>query len=199
MKYKIVSDETIKNLIDFLDEIQFDAVKENTAEDMQKVNFCNWAINELLNSYSVVTTKNFRKSKDDPKKPKKKSRNDYIDETFMDWNLPEMSDEEFQKLVDNFDNFLRAWEKEYLKNNPDKNIEKREDKFNRPHIDDVSQYMSLEEIREYLLDDPELTDEERFDLYYQEWERVQLKKNSHSLKEIMKSLKLKLPPKDEQN
>ena len=112
-KYKILSEDVVKNLIDFLDEIQFDAAKENTAEEMQKVNFCNWAINELLNSYNVKAAKDFRKSKDDPKSPNKKSRDDYVDETFMDWNLPEMTDEEYEKLVDQFDAFLRGWEKEY--------------------------------------------------------------------------------------
>ena len=51
MKYKIITEELMKNIIDFLDEVQFDAAAENTPEDMHKVNFCNWAINELLNSY----------------------------------------------------------------------------------------------------------------------------------------------------
>ena len=66
MKYRLISNDTIKNLIDFLDEIQFDAAKENTAEEMQKVNFCNWAINELLNGYDAYLK--------DRKKPKSKSR-----------------------------------------------------------------------------------------------------------------------------
>ncbi len=196
MKYKIISVDIIKNLIDFLDEIQFDAAKENTTEDMHKVNFCNWAINELLNSYNVMTASDLKK---DGKKPKRKSRDDYIEETFLDWNLPDMSDKEFEKLVDNFDNFLRAWEKEYLKKNPQKKSKKGKRKFKPPTIDEVSQYMSLEEIREYLLDDPELTPEERFDLYYQEHERVEEKKNSFSLDDICKKLKINLPPKDEQN
>ena len=117
MKYKIIREDVIKNLIDFLDEIQFDAAKENTNEDMQKVSFCNWAIQELLNSFGVSDAK----EKDNPKKkPSPKTRNDYIEETFLDWNLPDMSDKEFEKLVDNFDNFLRAWEKEYLKSMRDK-------------------------------------------------------------------------------
>ena len=76
MKYRLISNDTIKNLIDFLDEIQFDAAKENTTEAHHQVNFCNWAINELLNSYNVITTKDFRKSKNDIKSPKKKSRDD---------------------------------------------------------------------------------------------------------------------------
>ena len=203
MKYKIISVDIIKNLIEFLDEIQFDAAKEGTTDDMHKVNFCNWAINELLNSYNVVTTKDFRKSKDDPKKPKKKSRDDYVDETFMDWNLPEMSDDEYKKLVDQFDNFLRAWEKEYLKNNPlKKPKDKSEEGEWKPRVEDVAQHCSLEEIRDMLLDDNELTDKERFDLYYEEHERVQKEKkikDSKSLNQILKKIKLKLPPKDERN
>ena len=119
MKYKIITEELMKNIIEFLDEVQFDAATENTPEDMHKVNFCNWAINELLNSYDGYV-KNKGGKRGIAKKPKKKTRDDYIDETFMDWNLPDMSEKEFEKLVDTFDAFLRGWEKEYLKNNPKK-------------------------------------------------------------------------------
>ena len=104
-KYKIISEDLQKNLIEFLDEMQFDAAKNmNDKDAMQVINFCNWAIKELLDSYDGYI-----------KEPKKKTRQDYVDETFMDWNLPEMSDEEYEKLVDQFDAFLRGWEKEYLK------------------------------------------------------------------------------------
>ena len=55
MKYKIITEELMKNLIDFLDEVQFDAVTDgNNAESMQKVNFCSYAIKELLNSNIFV-------------------------------------------------------------------------------------------------------------------------------------------------
>ena len=160
-KYKLISEDLQKNLIDFLDEIQFDAATDgNDKESMHKINFCTWAIKELLDSYDGYIKET----------PKNKSRDDYVDETFLDWNLPDMSDEEYEKLVDQFDSFLRGWEKEYQKKNPKKKIKRkpRKDNFNRPHIEDVNQYMSLEEIKEYLLDDPELTNEERMDLYYEE-------------------------------
>ena len=200
MKYKIISVDTIKNLIDFLDEIQFDAAKENTAEEMQKVNFCNWAINELINSHNVITIKDSRKSKDDPKPPKKKTRDDYIEETFMDWNLPDMDDDEFEKLVDQFDAFLRGWEKEYNKTNKNKKPKKSDGKDWKPRIEDIAEHCSLEEIKDMLLDDPELTDAERFDLYYTEHERVQKSKvPKYSLDEICKKLKLDLPSKDNKN
>ena len=172
MKYKIITEELMKNLIDFLDEVQFDAAAENTPEDMHKVNFCNWAIQELLNSYDgIIKNKGNKKY---PKTPKKKSRDDYVDETFMDRNLPDMSDEDYEKLVDTFDAFLRGWEEEYYKNNP-KGKPKQERPF-KPHLEDVAEYMSLEDIKEMLLDDPELSDHERFELYYEEHLRVQKEK-----------------------
>ena len=189
MKYKIVSEDTIKNLIEFLDEIQFDAAKVNSTEAHHQVNFCNWAINELLNSFNVISTKDFRKSKDDPKEPKKKKRDEFVDETFMDWNMPDMTDEEFEKLVGQVDAFLRAWEKEYNKDNP-KDKKKKTDDW-KPRIDDVAQHCSLEEIKDMLLDDPELTDHERFELYYEEHKRVNHKKEkTYTLDELLKGTKI---------
>ena len=203
-KYKIISEDLMKNLVDFLDEVQFDAASENDKEAMHKINFCNWAINELLNSYDAYI-KDIR----DNGKPKKKTRDDYVEETFMDWNLPEMDDDEYEKLVDQFDAFLRGWEKEYLKKHPNRKIkrEPREDKFKRPHVNDVAEYMSLDEIKEFLLDDPELTDNERFELYYQEHDRIQREKQrkkeekgSLSYDEMLKKLKIEpYDPKENKN
>ena len=201
MKYKIIPEDTIKNLIEFLDEIQFDAAKVNTTEAHHQVNFCSWAIKELLNSYNVMSGDELKKgNKKSSKNPKKKSRQDYVDETFLDWNLPEMTDEEYKKLVDQFDAFLRGWEKEYNKKNPKKKQIKRESKkFTR---NEIIQHMSLEEIKEYLLKDSELSDYERFNIYYREHERVQEKNNSAgTLDEISKKLGISryIPPKNEKN
>ena len=76
-KYIIITKDLQKNLIEFLDEIQFDVAGDNDKESMHKVNFISWAINELLNSYEAYFPKN-----------SKKKRDDYVEETFMDWNLP---------------------------------------------------------------------------------------------------------------
>ena len=62
-----------------------------------------------------------------------------------------------------------------------------------PPLNDIAEYMSLEEIKEYLLEDDDLTDEERFDLYYEEHRRVQDEKNSMSYDELLKKSGL-LPP-----
>ena len=201
MKYRLIPNDTIKNLIEFLDEIQFEAAKINSTDAHHQVNFCNWAINELLNSYNVKTTEHFGKSKDDKRKPNKKSRDQYVDETFMDWNLPDMTDDEYEKLVDQFDAFLRAWEKEYNKKNPKKkSTNKRKEKEWKPKFEDVVQHCSLEEIKDMLLDDPELSDYERFELYYEEHERVQREKEaSYTVDQICKEVginRYKQPPKN---
>tara|TARA_Y100001963_G_scaffold135896_1_gene197937 strand:+ start:51 stop:638 length:588 start_codon:yes stop_codon:yes gene_type:complete len=184
-KYKIIPADVVKNLIEFLDEVQFDAATNNTIDDLHKINFCNWAIQELLNSFDGYL-------RDKPKRgPQKKSRDQYVDETFMDWNLPEMTDEEYEKLVDHFDAFLRGWEKEYNKknkNNPKKKpIEERPFK---PKIQDVAEHCSLEEIEEMLKDDPELSDHERFELYYEERERI---KNEQEMDKMLKEVGLSSP------
>ena len=160
-KYILITKDLHNSLIEFLDEIQFDIAGNTDKDSMHKVNFISWAVGELVNSFEAYF-------------PKKKSRDDYVDETFMDWNLPEMSDEDYEKLVDTFDAFLRGWEEEYYKNNPKKKP-KQERPF-KPHLEDVAEYMSLEEIKEMLLDDPELSDHERFELYYDEHCRVQKEK-----------------------
>ena len=179
-KYKLISEDLQKNLVEFLDEIQFEAAGNKDKDSMHKINFCSWAINELLESFDAYVKGN----------ENKKSREDYVDETFMDWNLPEMDDEEYEKLVDQFDSFLKGWEKEYNKKNPKKKTkrEPRKDTFSRPHIEDVSDYMSLDEIKDYLIDDEELTNEERFDLYYEEHKREQRKKERKRLRRGAKPL-----------
>jgi len=195
-KYIIITKDLQKNLIEFLDEIQFDSVGENDKDKLHKVNFCNWAINELLGSYEAFFPKDT--------KPQKKSRDEYLDETFMDWNLPEMDDEEYNKLVDQVDGFLRAWEKSYNKKTPNKkstktpksNSTQEKEKFNKPHINDVAEYMNLDEIKEYLLDDEELSNEEAFELYYEEHRRVEDDKNSMSYDELLRKSGLKPPIKN---
>ena len=187
-KYKVISQDLYKNLIEFLDEVQFEAAKNNTTEDMHVVNFCSWAIKELSDSLD-----GYLKDKPTNRKPQKKSRDQYVDETFMDWNLPEMSDEEYEKLVDQFDAFLRGWEKEYNKK------KKKEGKVDdmiqerpyRPHVDDVMEWCSLEEVIDFLKDDPELTDQERFELYYDERERRKPKEKGLSYNQLLKQSGIK--------
>ena len=91
---------------------------------------------------------------------------------------------------------MRGWEKEYLKKNPQKKPKTQTDNKSefRPRIEDVAEYCSLDEIEEMLKDDPELTDNERFELYYDERERMKEReklKKSQTLDEMLKDLNIK--------
>ena len=187
-KYILITKDLHNSLIEFLDEIQFDIAGNTDKDPMHKVNFISWAVGELVNSFEAYF-------------PKKKSRQDYVDETFLDWNLPEMSEEDYNKLVDQVDGFLKGWEKEYKKSSKKKSTKNTKSKPQSkekfvPPLNDIAEYMSLEEIKEYLLEDEELTDEERFDLYYEEHRRVQEEKNSMSYEELLKKSGVKPPIKN---
>ena len=185
MKYKIISEDIVNNLIEFLDEIQFDAATDgNDHESMQKINFCNYMISELLNSYDGYLAKG-------TKNPKGKSKDNYIEENLMDWNFPEMTEDEYEKLVNQFDAFFKGWKRETEEKKPKR-------KPNKSNIDKVVGHITLNEIKEMLLDDESLTNEERMDLYYEEHRRVQKEKEdkkqlreSRSLNQIMEELNLK--------
>tara|TARA_R110002012_G_scaffold262840_1_gene445208 strand:+ start:127 stop:720 length:594 start_codon:yes stop_codon:yes gene_type:complete len=187
-RYILIPKDLQQNLIDFLDEVQMDAAKSNTHEDMHIINFCSWAIEELLNGFDAQ----FKSKSSKP--PQKKSRDQYVEETFMDWNLPDMTDKEYEKLVDQFDNFLRAWEKEYNKKNKDNpSKEPIQERPYTPNIDDVMEWCELDEVIEFLKDDPELSDEERFELYYDERERRNPKNKGLSYDELLKKSGCKPP------
>ena len=184
-KYILITKDLHNSLIEFLDEIQFDIAGNTDKDSMHKVNFISWAVGELVNSFEAYF-------------PKKKSREDYVDETFLDWNLPEMDEEDYNKLVDQVDGFLKGWEKEYNKKSKKKSTKQpksnskpqSKEKF-VPPLNDIAEFMSLDEIKEYLLEDDELTDDERFDLYYEEHCRVQEEKNSMSYDELLRKSGIK--------
>ncbi len=57
-KYILITRDLQKNLIDFLDEVQLEAAKLNTSENMHIVNFCSFAIEELLSGLDAELRKN---------------------------------------------------------------------------------------------------------------------------------------------
>ncbi len=185
-KYKIISEDLLKCLVEFLDDAQMDALASKDKEDLHKINFCSWAIEELLNSYDCQLR---YRAKGKGKDNDSSKRNQIIDDHFDDWEMPkDMSDDEFEKLVGQLDAFVRGWEKEYNKKKPEsKTIERKR----APKS--VVEHMSLKEIEQYLLEDEELSDNERFELYYQEHCRVQEEKEiakGYSLDKMCKDLKI---------
>ena len=192
-KYKLIPEDIVKNMIDFLDEYQFDAAKDSPTtnpEALHKINFCNWMINELLNSNDGFDSNQVVRFKLKP-----------TDDTPVE-------DKDWDKIIKSFDSFFKGWDIAYKssqdapKENKKKPKPNTQDEDWKPRLDDVSEYCSLEEIEEFLKDDPELTDNERFELYYEEHRRVQKEKerikreknNAGSLDDMCKDLGIKRNP-----
>ena len=180
MKYKIVPDDIVKNMIEFLDEIQFDAAKDNTPDSLHKINFCNWMISELMNGLDGFDL-------EDSEDKDKLSSEDLIDrwdtiDTFrkdLRMDFPEdMSEEEWKKLIQQFDAFVDGWDKEYKKSN-------YRDKLKRN---------GLKKFLSELRIDHELTPKEKFELYYEEHKSLKKEKEAKSLAESLKKAGLKKPP-----
>ena len=198
MKYKLLHLNVVENLISFLDECLETAISNGLeeAENRELVNFCQWGIKELASAKDGIISEGI---KDKEMQKKMDKRWDKIYEKLFDWKLPpNMNDKEFEKMLNQFDAFLRGWEKEYNKKHPDKPAPDRQ-KFKPPHIEDVADYMSLEAGKDYLLEDEELTDDEAFEMYYEERERrrrVKEAKSGLSYDQLLKKAGIHNPKKN---
>ena len=180
MKYKIIPDDVVKNLIEFLDEIQFEAATSNKPGDLQRINFCNWIISELMNGLDGFDL-------EDPDDKDKLSTGDLIDrwdqiDTYrqdLRMDFPEdMSEEEWKKLIQQFDGFLDGWDKTYKESN----------------YRDKAKRSGLKKFLSELKIDHELTDKEKFELYYDEYRSLKKEEESKTLRETLKKAGIKKPP-----
>ena len=162
MKYKIIPDDIVKNLIEFLDEIQFEAASSNKQEDLHRINFINWMISELMNGID-----GFDLPEDNDKKQ-------------FGMEFPEdMSEEEWKKLIKQFDSFIDGWDRAYKKSN----------------YKDKAKQNELKKFLQELKIDHELTNTEKFELYYDEYRRRKKESETKSLNQTLRSAGLKKPPK----
>jgi len=168
MKYKIIPDEVVKAMIEFLDDVQFDAAMSQHPEDIQKVNFCNWVINELLEGVDGFDTEDeaaFNKKK---KNSKRMNKIKHYRKEFPD----DMSRKDFEKLIKQFDAFVVGWDKEYKKSN----------------IKSAAKETSLKDFAKELKMDRDLTPAEKFELYYDEHCRRKPIEKGISYKQMLKEL-----------
>ena len=154
LKYKIIPDDIVKILIEFIDEIQFEAAKTNTPDDLYRINFCNYLISELMNGLDGFDLED-PDEKDRLSTDDLKDRWDTIDTFRKDirMDFPEdMSEEEWKKLIKQFDSFIDGWDSAYKKSN-------YKDKAKRHGLKKFLTELHL---------DHELTNKEKFELYYEE-------------------------------
>ena len=179
MKYKIIPDDIVKNLIEFIDEIQFEAAASNKPDDLHRINFCTYLISELMNGLDGFDS---IEEADDDGDTDVQDRWDIIDNYRKDIRMDfpeEMSDEEWKKLIKQFDGFLDSWDKEYKKSN-------HRDKAKRN---------GLKKFLSELRIDHELTNKEKFELYYDEHRRRKKKEETKSLRQALRKAGIKKPPK----
>ncbi len=180
LKYKIIPDDIVKNLIEFIDEIQFEAAKTNTPDDLHRINFCNYIISELMNGLDGFDLED-GEDKDRLSTGDLLNRWDKIDTYRKDLRMDfpdDMSDEEWKKLIKQFDGFLDGWDREYKKSN----------------YKDKAKRLGLKKFLTELHLDHELTNKEKFELYYEEHKNLKKQEESKTLKETLKKAGLKKPP-----
>ena len=177
MKYKIIPDDIVKNLIEFIDEIQFEAAESNKKEDIHRINFCNYLISELMNGLDGFDSIDEADEDIDIQ-----DRWDIIDNYRKDirMDFPEdMSDEEWKKLIKQFDGFIDGWDRAYKKSN----------------YKDKAKRNGLKKFLSELRIDHELTNKEKFELYYDEHRRRKKKEETKSLRQALRKAGIKKPPK----
>ena len=177
MKYKIIPDDIVKNLIEFLDEIQFEAASSNKQDDLHRINFINWMISELMNGLDGFDSIDEADEDIDIQ-----DRWDTIDNYRKDirMDFPEdMSDEEWRKLIKQFDGFIDGWDRAYKKSN----------------YKDKAKRNGLKKFLSELRIDHELTNKEKFELYYDEHRRRKKKEETKSLRQALRKAGIKKPPK----
>ena len=181
MKYKIIPDDIVKNLIEFLDEIQFEAASSNKQEDLHRINFINWMISELMNGLDGFDLPEDN-DKDADIDIDVQDRWDTIDNYKKQFGMefPEdMSEEEWKKLIRQFDSFIDGWDRAYKKSN----------------YKDKAKQNELKKFLTELRIDHELTPEEKFELYYDEYRRRKKESESKSLRQTLRKAGIKKPPK----
>ena len=188
MKYRIVSEKLLESVISFIGDIQLSAAEEH---DYVLVDYCNSVIDDLLNCDRAIVKGKI--------KPDDKSKNE---DTFMKdngyydpYNFGRFSPDEMKYLYDSFKRISDELSKsDKSKSNKFKKSISKKDKdeiieeINRPK---KFNELSLKQIKDYLINEPDLTDEERFELYYDEHRRLQKEKeykNSESLDTMLKDL-----------
>ena len=178
LKYKIIPDDIVKNLIEFLDEIQFEAAASKDSTDLHRINFCNYIISELMNGLDGFDMED---ASDKLSTGDLMDRWNKIESYRKDYGMefPEdMSDEEWKKLIKQFDGFLDSWDKAYKESN----------------YKDKAKRHGLKKFLSELRIDHELTNKEKFELYYEEHKSLKKAEESKSLTESLKKAGLKKPP-----
>ncbi len=157
IKYRVIPDTLMKDLVEFIDEMQFEASKSNTTESHHLLNLCNYLISCLINSDSFTDDFGVDKDGDDNTYDIPDEAYDWDSNStdFRSYDFEDMTDEEYEKMLRAADDLFSGFNKKY--------------KGKTKRINGKGS-MTLEQFKKELKKDRELTAEEKFELYYHERE-----------------------------
>ena len=151
VKYRIIPDSLLKDLVEFIDEMQFEAAKTDSVENHHLLNLCNYLISCLINSDGF--TDDFGKEDTDDDIDSEEYGYEIPD--YTEYDFGDMSEEDYDRMMNEADKLFKGYNDRY--------------KGKTKRVNGKSN-MTLEQFKKELKKDKELTAEEKFELYYHERE-----------------------------
>ena len=175
MKYRLLDEETLGHMVDFLDTIQLEAAKGNHEKDLDKINMCSYLISEIINANEASEIED----------PGDVQPGDglYIDMPDMD-NLDKT---DWSRMIEQLDAFFEGWERANKRKEKSDDTKKNKNKLKKTKDTKSS---DVEE-EEYI---PTKADE--FEQYYSEREYKKALSESKTMDEMLHNLGIKLPPEE---
>ena len=177
VKYRIIPESLMIDLVEFIDEVQFEASKVDSVENHHLLNLCNYLISCLINSDAFTDEFGTDEDIEDMDDygydiPDEAFKWDSSATDYTEYDFGNMSDEEYEKMMNEVDKLFNRYKGETKRvNGNNKNS------------------MTLEQFKKELKKDKDLSPEEKFELYYHE--RSKRKNKITSLDSMIKKLGLK--------
>ena len=174
MKYRLLDEETLSHMIEFLDNIQIEAAKGKYKDDIDKINMCSYLISEIINANEATELDDEDESIEDIKEGSG---------LFIDMpDIQDMGKKDWNKMIEQLDAFFAGWEKSTNKKRK-KDANKRKRNTNKKIEKEIEE--------EYI---PTVHD--KFEQYYLERELKKAAKEAKTMSEMIKDLGLELPPEE---
>jgi hypothetical protein len=180
MKYRLLDEETLGQMIDFLDNIQIEAAKGKYKDDIDKINMCSYLISEIINANEATEIED-----DEDIEDIKEGSGLYVDMP----DIQDMDKKDWNKMIEQLDAFFAGWEKATNKK------KKRDTKKRKKNMDKKSTTIIdtpvNEEEEEYIP-----TKHDKFNQYYLEREYKRAIEEAKTMDEMLYNLGLELPPEE---
>ena len=177
MRYRLLDEETLSQMIHFLDNIQIEAAKGKYKDDMDKINMCSYLISEIINSNEAMEL-----DEEDNIEDVKPGDGLFIDMPSMD-----MDKKDWNKMLDQLDAFFAGWQRAQNKKNK-RDSDKARKNFTKDASGDQKQRDKEQP--------PKLTSRDKFEHYYLQREVNKAMNEAKTMNEMLDDLNIQLPPEE---